>query len=375
MTPKDVEVHSMKKYQVPLGERSYPIYIGSQLLARLPQLLQEVGMETLQICMMISDSHVAPLYAKQVTQVLHRAGYRVGLYVIPAGEINKSIYQVRKIVENCYTFGLNRHSVIIALGGGVVGDIAGFVAAIYMRGISWIQVPTTLLAHDSSIGGKVGVNHAGGKNVIGAFHQPKMVCFDVDTLATLPKREILSGYAEVIKHALIWDEPFVAWLEQVEQDLLCLHPAKVAVAIERGCQIKATIVAQDEKETGLRVILNYGHTLGHALEAVSAYHYYTHGEAVAIGMAGAVQLSQTVCGTSREVVERTLHLLQSFQLPVNYPPLWSTSQLLHRMKKDKKTKSNEYTFILAQKIGKVVLVRGVEESPIRDMLRLLRRGI
>jgi 3-dehydroquinate synthase len=365
----------MRKYQIPLGQdRSYPLYIGSQLWAQLPQCLQEVGVETSQTCMIISDTQVASLYGKQVKQVLGQAGYRVGMTVIPAGEASKNIYQVERIIQACYTFGLDRKSVIIALGGGVVGDLAGFVAAIYLRGIAFVQLPTTLLAHDSSIGGKVGVNHAWGKNVIGAFHQPKMVCFDVDALSTLPQREILSGYAEVIKHALIWDESFVTWLEQHEQALLHLQAAELVAAIARGCQIKATIVAQDEKETGLRAILNYGHTLGHALESVSQYQYYTHGEAIAIGMAGAVQLSQPVCATPREVGERTIHLLQSFQLPVTYPPLWPTSQLLHVMKKDKKAESGEYTFILAKKIGEVALVRGVEEALIRDMLTLLQRA-
>jgi 3-dehydroquinate synthase len=363
----------MKRYRVSCGQdRSYPLYIGSQLWSQLPQWLQEVGIKTSQTCMIISDTHVASLYGQQVKQVLGQAGYRVGMTVIPAGEASKNIHQVERVIHDCYTFGLDRSSVIIALGGGVVGDLAGFVAAIYMRGIAFIQLPTTLLAHDSSIGGKVGVNHALGKNVIGAFHQPKMVCFDIDALSTLPPREILSGYAEVIKHALIWDESFVTWLEQQQQALLQLQSAELVVAIERGCQIKAAIVAQDEKETGLRAILNYGHTLGHALESVSQYQYYTHGEAIAIGMAGAVQLSQSIYGTPREVGERTLHLLRSFQLPVTYPSLWPESQLLHMMKKDKKAASGEYTFILAKEIGKVALVRGVEEALIRAMLRLLQ---
>lgn len=365
----------MKTLTVTLDEqRSYPIYIGSGLYEQLPLLMQEVGVRTDQKLMVITDSHVAPLYAGQVKQALDEAGYTVGMAVVPAGEPSKNLQQLEKLIGDCLQVGLDRRSIILALGGGVVGDLAGFVAATYMRGISFIQLPTTLLAHDSSVGGKVGVNHPLGKNYIGAFHQPLMVVYDVHVLHTLPRRELISGYAEVLKEGLIWDAHLVEWLEDNSKPLLQLKAEAVSEAIYRGCQVKAAVVSQDEKETGLRAILNYGHTIGHALEAVSEYRQFTHGEAIAIGMAGAARLSKYVLGSSDELVQRTEQLLQMFQLPVRFSDSWSEEELLLAMKRDKKARQGEYTFVLSRAIGEVELVRGVEETQVRNVLREIRGG-
>ncbi|SEN28082.1 3-dehydroquinate synthase [Lihuaxuella thermophila] len=364
----------MKTLTVSTESSSYPIYIGSGIYAQLPSFLSAAGVGTERKLMLITDSHVSAHFAEKVKKILNDAGYQTGISVVPAGEESKNLTQVEQLIGACLEFGLDRQSVILALGGGVVGDLAGFVAATYMRGIPFIQLPTTLLAHDSSVGGKVGVNHPLGKNYIGAFHQPLMVVFDVNVLSTLPRREVRSGYAEVIKHGLIWDRSFVEWLEKHTEALLALEPEKVEEAIYRGCQVKAAVVSQDEKEEGIRAILNYGHTIGHALEAVSEYRSYAHGEAVAIGMAGAARLSTRVLGSPGELVERTEALLQAFQLPVRYQEHWPENQILQAMKRDKKARQGVYTFVLSARIGEVEIVRGVEETQIREVLREIRGG-
>ncbi|TCS93391.1 3-dehydroquinate synthase [Hazenella coriacea] len=364
----------MRTLSVSLAQHSYPIHIGSSIYPKLPYLLTEVGVSTKRSLMIISDSQVAPLYLNQVQSILEQAGYRIGTAIFPAGEKKKNLQQVEELIEQCYHWGLDRQSVIVALGGGVVGDLAGFVAATYMRGISFVQLPTTLLAHDSSVGGKVGVNHRLGKNMIGAFHQPLMVVFDVDTLTTLPRRQLISGYAEVIKHGLIWDRTFVQWLAMRAEPLLSLDRASVIEAIERGCQVKATVVAQDEKELGIRAVLNYGHTIGHALEAISFYQQYTHGEAIAIGMAGAARLSRQVLGAHASLVEQTEALLRSFQLPTRFEQDWDETEFIQRMTQDKKARGGKLTFILSKQLGNVEIVRDVDAVMVKNVLREIRRG-
>jgi 3-dehydroquinate synthase len=361
----------MRKLTVSLERTSYPIYIGSGTYGRLPDLLTDHGVKPDRTIMIVSDTHVGPLYAGRIQKILGEAGYRVGLSLIPAGEENKNLKEFERVIGDCLRFGLTRQSVILALGGGVVGDLAGFVAASYMRGIPFVQLPTSLLAHDSSVGGKVAVNHPLGKNYIGAFHQPLMVVFDVDTLKSLPRKEICSGFAEVLKHGLIWDESFVAWLEEHDEELLRLETEPLIEAIYRGCQVKTAVVSQDEREAGIRAILNYGHTIGHALEAVSGYRVYTHGEAISIGMAGAARLSVNVLGASPGLVERTESLLKAFSLPVRMEETWSVGALLEAMKRDKKAQNGEYTFVLSREIGRVELVRGIEEKRIREVLKEL----
>jgi 3-dehydroquinate synthase len=358
----------MKKLQVTLSHTQYPIYIGSGLFAELPELLIAEKITPDRKLYVITDSNVAPLYLNRVVEPLRSAGFSVGSTVVPAGETSKSLKQAEELITECLQFGLDRQSVVLALGGGVVGDLAGFAAAIYMRGIPFVQLPTTLLAHDSAIGGKVGVNHPLGKNMIGAFHQPKMVLFDPEVLHTLPRRELLSGFAEMIKHALIWDVSFVRWLKENAQKLLSLDSASISEALFRSCAVKVAIVSQDEKEKGMRSLLNFGHTIGHALEAVTDYQRYTHGEAVAIGMAGAVRLSMAVLGAEEELVEETESLLQLFHLPVKIGLSLSQDAILQAIKRDKKAQNGEYTFVLAERIGSMRLVKGIQEEPIRKVL-------
>jgi 3-dehydroquinate synthase len=359
----------MRTLTVNTSNQCYPIHIGQGTYQMLPRLMKEVGVEKDRKLMVITDSSVAPLYGQALQASLRAEGYQIGMTVFPAGEESKNLSVVERVIGDCLQFGLDRSSVVLALGGGVVGDLAGFVAATYMRGIPFIQLPTTLLAHDSSVGGKVGVNHALGKNYIGAFHQPLMVVFDVDVLRSLPARQVHSGLAEVAKHALIWDVSFVEWLEAHAEELLALSPERLTEAIYRGCKVKSAVVSQDEKELGIRSILNYGHTIGHALEAVSRYRVYTHGEAVAIGMAGASRLSVRLLGAPGELVDRTEQLLRRLCLPIRYAENWPLPQLLEAMKKDKKARGGQYTFVLSRKLGQVEMVRGIEEAEIVQTLK------
>lgn len=362
----------MDTLYVQTQDSTYPIYIGIQIYPQLPSLLEKNGVTPERKLMMITDSNIAPHYAHRVRNILQGAGYEVGLSVVPAGESSKNLQQVEQLIGECLRFGMDRKSVILALGGGVIGDLAGFVAASYMRGIDFIQLPTTLLAHDSSVGGKVGVNHPLAKNYIGAFHQPLMVVFEMDVLTSLPERELYSGFAEVIKHGLIWDRSFAEWLMNASDSLLHREPEQLQQAIYRGCQIKASVVSQDEKELGLRAILNFGHTIGHALESVSQYRVYTHGEAIAIGMAGAIRLSQRYYGYSFDRVNWTEELIRAYRLPVKYHYPCSIDDLLFAMQRDKKVKSGEYTFVLAKEIGKVELVRGIPEKEIQEVIAQIR---
>ncbi|QKG84331.1 3-dehydroquinate synthase [Kroppenstedtia pulmonis] len=360
----------MKKLTVRLPERSYPIYIGTGLYQQLPRLLDDLGWSHRPL-MVVTDTQVGPLYGKAVIQPLEEAGFKVGLVTVPAGEVSKSLSSLEQLTETCIQFGLDRSGAVLALGGGVIGDLAGFLAATYMRGIPFVQLPTTLLAHDSSVGGKVGVNHALGKNMIGAFHQPSLVVFDVDTLHTLPEREVSSGFAEVIKHALIRDTTFVDWLADHRSQLLSLESDSLGQAIMKGCRVKAEIVAQDERESGLRAVLNYGHTIGHALESVSGYGCYTHGEAVAIGMVGAAMLGEQL-GLATGVLAPTEKLLKSFRLPIRFMEKLSDEALLNAMKRDKKVRQGGYTFVLPTSVGSVRILRDVEERAILQVLQQLR---
>jgi 3-dehydroquinate synthase len=300
--------------KVSLGNRSYDIKIGTGLLARVGRECARLGLG--RRCVIISDRNVAPRYGEAVQEALARAGFAAGLVTIPAGETAKSL----KVLESCYNQlaaqGLERKSFIVALGGGVVGDLAGFVAATYLRGVPFVQVPTTLLAQvDSSVGGKVGMNLKAGKNLVGAFHQPRLVLCDLATLASLPMREYRAGLAEVIKYGIIYDARLFARLERDLPKLLRRDPRTLASVVARCCEIKADVVRQDETESGLRAILNFGHTIGHALEAISHYGKYLHGEAIAIGQVLAAKLSAQVLGLPASEFERIERLFQRSGLP------------------------------------------------------------
>jgi 3-dehydroquinate synthase len=353
---------------VPLGSRSYSIKISTGLLVRLGAECRRLALGSR--CAIISDTNVAPRYGKAAQQALVKAGFAAELITIPAGETAKSL----KTLESCFNQlaaqRLERKSFIVALGGGVVGDLAGFVAATYLRGVAFVQVPTTLLAQvDSSVGGKVGVNLKAGKNLVGAFHQPRLVLCDLDTLASLPMREYRAGLAEVIKYGIIYDAALFQRLERDLPRLLRRDPRTLAAIVARCCEIKAEVVRQDETESGLRAILNFGHTIGHALEAVSRYGKYLHGEAIAIGQVAAAKLSARLLGLSAREVDRIENLFHRAGLPthvkLNAP---QRQKLLAAMKLDKKVSGGEIKFVLARKIGAVEFGRQVPAARLAGAL-------
>ncbi len=361
----------MRIVNVPLGARSYEIKIG-------PGLLSQLGSHCARLklggrCAVISDRNVAPRFAKAVQLGLKKAGFDSVLITVPAGEPAKSL----KVVEYCYDVlakhRLERKSFIVALGGGVVGDLAGFVAATYLRGIAFVQVPTTLLAQvDSSVGGKVGVNLKAGKNLVGAFHQPRLVLCDIDALRTLPMREFRAGLAEVIKYGIIYDAALFARLERDLPKLLNREPKTLTEVIARCCEIKADVVGQDETETGLRAILNFGHTIGHAIENISGYGKYLHGEAISIGQIAAARISGAVLGLDAGEIGRIEAIFRGAGLPTQIQ--FNASQrkkLLGAMRLDKKVSGGEVKFVLAKKIGEVVWGQKVAEALIRETLESL----
>jgi 3-dehydroquinate synthase len=327
---------------VELGERSYPIVIGNGLLGGGFDLSPHVNGPD---CLVVTNETVEPLYLEALLADL--PGKQVRAISLPDGEAYKTLETVEDILDTLVEGGANRDTTLVALGGGVVGDIAGFAAACYMRGVDFIQVPTTLLAQvDSSVGGKTGVNHASGKNLIGAFHQPLAVLIDTDTLRTLPDRELRAGLAEVIKYGAIVDADFFAWLEENIEALLARDTKALAVAIQRSCELKAEIVAGDERESGRRAILNFGHTFGHAIERCQGYGDWLHGEAVAAGMVMAGQLS----GVEGSDAERLETLLERAGLPTR-PPVIAPSDLLAAMGMDKKVKRKQLRFVLLRALG------------------------
>ena len=343
----------MRNVKVSLGSRSYDIKIGTGLLTRVGRECARIGLS--RRCAIISDRNVAPRYGKAVQAALGRAGFDAALVIIPAGETAKSL----KTLEACYNQlaaqRLERKSFIVALGGGVVGDLAGFVAATYLRGLPFVQVPTTLLAQvDSSVGGKTGLNLAAGKNLVGAFHQPRLVLCDLDTLASLPRREYRAGLAEVIKYGIIYDAQLFERLERELPKLLRRDARTLGAIVARCCEIKADVVRQDETESGLRAILNFGHTIGHGLEAISHYGQYLHGEAIAIGQVAAAKLSGQLLGLPQGDADRIEQLFQRAGLPTRVKlsvPL--QRKLLAAMRLDKKVSSGEIKFVLARRIGTV----------------------
>jgi 3-dehydroquinate synthase len=358
----------MRLVHVPLGTRSYPIHIGSRLLPRLGAECRTVALGAR--CAVISDSNVAPRFAGIALASLRKAGFDPVLISIPAGETSKSLRVVADCCDQLAGHRLERKSFIVALGGGVVGDLAGFVAATYLRGVALVQVPTTLLAQvDSSVGGKVGVNLKAGKNLVGAFHQPRLVLCDLDTLKTLPPREYRSGLAEVIKYGIIYDAALFQRLERQMPKLLRLERATLTDVVARCCEIKAEVVSNDETETGQRAILNFGHTIGHAIEAISGYHRFLHGEAISIGQVAAATLSVRRSGLPLEDAERIRQIFTAAALPtsIQLSPSQRT-RLFNSMKLDKKVSGGQIKFVLAERIGQVRWGEQVPEAMIRDIL-------
>lgn len=359
--------------KVDLGNRSYPIYIGENLIGDAGEYLQKHKFKSGSPILIVTDETIAPLYLDLAADSLRTAGYMVVIHIVPAGEKTKSLSVLEEIVTTALTGNLDRNSAVIALGGGVIGDLAGFVAATYMRGIRFIQIPTTILAHDSSVGGKVAVNHRLAKNIIGAFHQPDFVLYDVATLRTLSPREIRSGLAEMVKHGLLWDASFVDWLDNSADRLLALDQEALQHGLYNGCRIKSLVVSQDERENDLRAILNLGHTIGHALEAVAGYGELLHGEAISIGMVGASLLAQRL-GYSSEIHTRTKSLLQKFELPVSLPTHYDIDAVMSAMAHDKKFKEGKMVFIIPTAIGKVEINRHVSADWVRETLEQLKGG-
>jgi shikimate kinase/3-dehydroquinate synthase len=350
--------------------QSYPVFVGYGLLDKLGEKMKQATLSG--TATVISDENVFSLYGSKVEGILKDAGFAVNSFIVPPGEETKSVDYAIKIYDFLVEHRAERDDIIIALGGGMVGDLAGFIAATFLRGMPWVQVPTSLVAMvDASVGGKVGVNHPNGKNLIGAFYQPNLVLADCQTLTTLPQRELTSGWAEVIKHGVILDEEFFQFLESNVSRLTKLEPKSLTRAIARSAAIKAQVVSQDEKEReGKRTILNYGHTIAHGLEAATQYKRFLHGEAVAIGMVGAARLSQRLGLLPSAAVERQQALLQKFGLPTGFSGLGLT-EITRAMELDKKTKEKAIRWVLLQDIGKVVIRSDVPQQDVLVVLQEL----
>jgi 3-dehydroquinate synthase len=343
----------MRIVPVRLGARSYAIKIAAGLLARLgPECARLTSARRAAI---ITDANVGPLLAPAAQQSLRDAGFDPLVITLPAGETAKTLRSVQKCYDQLAAHRLERKSLVVALGGGVVGDLAGFVAATYLRGVPFVQVPTTLLSQvDSSVGGKVGVNLPAGKNLVGAFYQPRLVLCDLDSLKTLPPRQLASGLAEVIKYGIIYDAAFFARLERHLPKLTALEPRFLAAVIARCCEIKAEVVGQDETESGLRAILNFGHTLGHAIENSSGYGRYLHGEAIAIGQVLAANISVRQHGLAEAEAGRIRQLFIRAGLPVSIQLSRARREkLFAALRLDKKVSGGEVAFVLAKAIGAV----------------------
>ncbi len=354
----------MIELEVALGERSYPIHIGNDSLRQAAHWRTAIrGRHAL----VLSNATVAPLYLDRVIAGLD--GLVHGTLILEDGEQYKTFDNVARVLDTLAGLGASRDATLIALGGGVIGDLGGFAAACWMRGIDFVQMPTTLLAMvDSSVGGKTGVNLPAGKNLVGAFHQPRAVVIDTSTLATLPEREFLAGLAEVIKYGALGDAAFFVWLETHADALLARESEALEAAIATSCRHKAGVVARDERELGERALLNFGHTFGHAIEVEAGYGEILHGEAVAIGMQLAANLSSRLGLADAADADRLQLLLTRFKLPTRIPFGLGAARLLERMRLDKKSVSGQLRLILWRGIGKAEIVAGVAEAQIEEML-------
>ena len=353
-----------QRIHIALGERSYDIVIGSGLLCR-PDLL--VTGAAGRRAVIVTNTTVAPLYASSLQHSLSAHFSQVDTVVLPDGEAHKDWTSLMQVFDHLLGTACDRKTVLYALGGGVIGDMTGFAAACYMRGVPYVQVPTTLLSQvDSSVGGKTAINHPAGKNMIGAFYQPQQVIADLDTLTTLPKREIAAGLAEIIKYGPIADDDFLAWIEQHLDALLALDKSALAHAVKRSCEIKAWVVGQDEREAGLRAILNFGHTFGHAIEAALGYGEWLHGEAVGCGMVVAADLSRRMGFIDAAYVARVEALVARAGLPVRAPRLGAATYLEH-MRIDKKSEAGALRFVLIEAPGRAA-VHAVDDGQVAEVI-------
>lgn len=359
----------MKRVRVELGDRSYNIDIGIGTLKMLPEVAAALKPTRTAI---VTDSNVAPLYAEHVKTLLKPLGSGTALCVIPAGEEHKRLSQIEMLCGMFLETGLDRSSVVVALGGGVVGDIAGFAAASYMRGIRFIQIPTTIVAQtDSSVGGKTGVNHPLAKNIIGAFHQPSAVVIDLTLLKSLPDRELRAGLAEAVKHGVIADAELFAYMERNVGAILNKDLETLETPVVRSCEIKAAVVAGDEREHGRRADLNYGHTFGHGIEAVTHYETFLHGEAVSIGMHAAAMLALALGLVDQSFVNRQQACLEAYGLPTTWKDL-PLDETLEAMKHDKKSTAGTLKFVVPDRFGHVVHRTDVTEAQARAALEAVK---
>jgi 3-dehydroquinate synthase len=371
MTPQSIPCDNTSTFQqvdIDLADRSYRILIGSGLLDNAESY---AGLPQAATALIVTNTTVAPLYAQRLRTALTGRFRTVHTVELPDGEAFKSWETLNRIFDALLANSCDRKTVLFALGGGVVGDMTGFAAASYMRGVPFVQVPTTLLAQvDSSVGGKTAINHPLGKNMIGAFYQPQRVICDLDTLKTLPPRELSAGLAEVIKYGPIADMAFFEWIESHLDDLLVQNPAALAYAVKRSCEIKAWVVGQDERETGLRAILNFGHTFGHAIEAGMGYGQWLHGEAVGCGLVMAARLSEALGLVDRAFVERLTTLVRRAGLPVVAPVLDAqdnAGRYLSLMRVDKKAEAGEIRFVLIHSPG-LATVRGAPDALVAQVI-------
>ena len=357
----------MQKVQVNLDKTSYDIIIDANIKDCIKGFIK--GADFSHKALLISDTNVGKLYGEKYAALLKDAGLDVDQFFVPAGESSKSLQKAEELYTRAIELSLDRKSAIFALGGGVVGDLAGFIAATYMRGVPFVQLPTSLLAQvDSSVGGKVAVNHRLGKNLIGAFYQPQAVFMDLSLLMTLPKREIYTGLGEIIKYGIIYDADFFAFLEANVDKILAVDFDAIEHIVARSCEIKAAVVGIDEKEHGLRRILNFGHTIAHAIEKETHYTRYNHGEAVAIGMLGAAYISQALGLVSEDLVQRLYQLIQRMHLPVQAEGC-TVINMYQDIFHDKKTLDGKVNWVLMQDIGKVIVTSEVTKELVLESMK------
>ncbi len=361
-----------ERQRVALGERSYDILVGNDLIAEAGRHMAPVLRR--KRVFVITDTTVAELHLAALERALDQAGIAYEAVVLPPGERTKDFEHLETLVERLLEIGVERDDALVALGGGVIGDVTGFAAAILLRGVDFVQIPTTLLAQvDSSVGGKTGINSKHGKNLIGCFHQPRLVLADIDVLSTLPRRELLAGYAEVVKYGLVYDPDFFTWLEGNGTSLIEGNPGARRHAVLTGCAAKAAVVAEDEREAGTRALLNLGHTFGHAIEAETAYSgEFLHGEAVAVGLVMAFDLSARLGLCPAEDAARVRRHLAAVGLSTGLDAtggrVWSASSLLAHMARDKKVKDGRIVFVLARGIGRAFLSDQVDPADVEALL-------
>ena len=363
----------MDEVRVELGERSYDIVIGTGALGELGRRMAALGAGGRAL--LVTNPEINRLYGEKVRAALSGAGLRAEAFEFPEGEEQKRLATIMRAYDHLIEGNYSRSTVIVALGGGVVGDMAGFVAATYMRGVHFVQIPTTLLAMvDSSVGGKTGVNHPLAKNMIGAFYQPRLVVADLDTLRSLPPKEFRAGYAEVVKTAVIWDAAMFEFLEANREAIFALAPEPLAYVVRRSCEIKAEVVSRDEREADLRAILNFGHTFGHALEALTEYGEFVHGEAVSVGMVAAARTAERLGMLDAASRERIESHLAAAGLPTRFPASIAIDAFLARFSKDKKAIEGAIRFVLPDRIGHVVVRGDVPLDLIRGVINDMRES-